>query len=127
MLEPIKLIIQGETPAKKNSRITLKNGRTIPSKRYREWHSAALFQLESQWKKIEHDTFEQEVKINLHFYHEDNRRRDSDNGVSSIFDTLQDSYILSDDRWQIVKEFSVKNSKSDNARCEIEIMELETP
>lgn len=125
MIQPICLCVLGETPAKKNSRITLPNGRTIPSKRYRAWNSAAKFQLESQWKEKGHGTFENEIRINMHFYHGDNRRRDSDNGVSSIFDTLQDAGILADDRWQIVKEFSVKNSKADEPRCEIEILELE--
>lgn len=127
MIEPVYLCIRGETPAKKNSRITLPNRRTIPSARYRAWHSAALFQLDSQWKEMGRGTFEKEVRINLHFFHSDNRRRDSDNGVSSVFDTLQDAKILSDDRWQIVREFSVRNSKSNDSRCEIEIMELETP
>ena len=125
MIEPIYLCIRGETPAKKNSRITLPNGRTIPSKRYRAWHSAALFQLEDQWKDKGRGMFESEIHVNFHFFHEDNRRRDSDNGVSSIFDTLQDAGIISDDRWQIVKEFSVKNTKADEARCEIEIIEIE--
>lgn len=125
MIQPVYLCIQGETPAKKNSRITLPNGRTIPGKRYRLWHSAALFQLEEQWKEKKRDSFEKEIHVNFHFFHADNRRRDSDNGVSSIFDTLQDAGIIADDRWQIVKEFNVKNSKSDNPRCEIEIMELE--
>lgn len=125
MIEPIYLCIRGETPAKKNSRITLTNGRTIPSKRYRAWHSAALFQLEDQWKDKGRTMFENEIHVNLHFFHEDNRRRDSDNGVSSIFDTLQDAGIISDDRWQIVKEFSVKNAKATEARCEIEIIEIE--
>lgn len=125
MSEPIYLCIRGETPAKKNSRITLPNGRTIPSKRYRAWHSAALFQLEDQWKDKGRGMFDSEIHVNFHFFHEDNRRRDSDNGVSSIFDTLQDAKIISDDRWQIVKEFSVKNTKADEARCEIEIIEIE--
>lgn len=125
MMQPLYFCVSGETPAKKNSRIVFPNGRNIPSKNYRLWHSAALFQLERQWQEKGFSTIEREVKINLHFFHKDNRRRDSDNGVSSIFDTLQDAKILADDRWQIVKEFSVKNSKSDTPRCEIEIMELE--
>lgn len=125
MTEPITLTIQGETPAKKNSRITLPNGRTIPSKRYRDWHSGALSQLERQWPDFNRGTFEREIRVYFRFYHADNRRRDSDNGVSSIFDTLQDAGIITDDRWQIVREFSVKNYKSDFARCEIKIMEIE--
>ena len=125
MIEPIYLCIRGETPAKKNSRITLPNRKTIPSQRYRAWHSAAMFQLEDQWKDKGRDTFEREIRVNFHFFHGDNRRRDSDNGVSSVFDTLQDAHIIADDRWQIVKEFSVRNSKSDEPRCEIEIIEIE--
>lgn len=125
MTEPICFSISGETPAKKNSRITLPNGRTIPSKRYRDWHSAALFQLEEQWKDMKREMFNGEIRVYLHFYHADNRRRDSDNGVSSIFDTLQDAGIISDDRWQIIKEFSVKNYKADFPRCEIKIIEIE--
>ena len=125
MTEPITLTIQGETPAKKNSRITLPNGRTIPSKRYRAWHSGALSQLERQWPAFSRGPFEREIRVYLRFYHADNRRRDSDNGVSSIFDTLQDAGIISDDRWQIVREFSVRNYKADSARCEIKIMEIE--
>lgn len=88
MTEPITLTIQGETPAKKNSRITLPNGRTIPSKRYRDWHSGALSQLERQWPAFNRETFEREIRVYFRFYHADNRRRDSDNGVSSVFDTL---------------------------------------
>lgn len=125
MIEPVYFRIEGEPPAKKNSRITLRNGRTIPSKRYRAWHSAALFQLEKQWKDKDMETIDRPVRINLHFFHSDNRRRDSDNGVSSIFDTLQDAQILSDDRWQIISSFSVKNTKSSDAACEIEIITLD--
>lgn len=125
MTEPITLTIQGETPAKKNSRISLPNGRTIPSKRYRDWHSGALSQLERQWSSFNRGTFECEIRVYLRFYHADNRRRDSDNGVSSIFDTLQDAGIIADDRWQVVREFSVRNYKADSARCEIKIMEIE--
>lgn len=40
--------IIGETPAKKNSRITLRNGVTIPSKNFQKWHKIALTELEMQ-------------------------------------------------------------------------------
>ena len=126
MKEPIKLIVSGETPSKKNSRITLRNGRTIPSKRYTEWHRNAVAELSGQWLEYGFGTIEREVRIYLHFFHSDNRRRDSDNGVSSIFDTLQDCGIISDDRWQIIRNFKVENSKSTIARCELEIMEIES-
>ncbi len=121
---PIYLTLRGETPSKKNSRISLRNGKSIPSKRYKEWHKDAVFQLERQITKMDRSfPIDTGVYITLVFYHADNRRRDSDNGTSSIFDTLQDAKILTDDRWQIIKGFKVLNKKSDVAKCEIEIIE----
>lgn len=110
--------------SKKNSRITLRNGRTIPSARYREWHSRAIKQLSEQWPDTR-EAINFPVMISLHFYHSDNRRRDSDNGVSSIFDTLQDAGILIDDRWQIIQIFTVRNYKAEEASCIINIIEAE--
>ena len=42
------LTLHSETPAKKNSRITLPDGRTIPSKQYRQWHGGAMSEIELQ-------------------------------------------------------------------------------
>lgn len=119
-------VLNGETPSKKNSRISLRNGKTIPSKQYKEWHKDAVFQLERQKMYSDcHFPIDTGVYITLIFYHADNRRRDSDNGTSSIFDTLQDANILTDDRWQIIRGFKVLNKKADFAKCEIEIIREE--
>jgi len=116
----MKLIIQGETPAKKNSRINTRSGRSFPSKKYTEWHKNASSHIPFL------DTIENPCVINLHFIHGDLRRRDSDNGTSSILDLLVDSKVLKDDNWQIVKELHIKNSYEKNKpRCEIEIREIE--
>lgn len=126
MIEPMIFEIFGETPSKKNSRITLPNGRTIPGKKYRQWHGGAMAQLERQ--KEERPPFEPigyTVRVLLDFYHSDNRRRDSDNGTSSILDVLQDSGILSDDRWQIVRELRIRNHKAEDAHCVIQILQIE--
>ncbi len=121
---PIYFVIHGETPAKKNSRITLKNGRTIPSKRYTQWHKDAVFELKRQMYEMDREfPIDTPVSVTLIFCHADNRRRDSDNGTSSIFDTLQDAGILADDRWQIIRRFKVLNIKAELAKCEIEITE----
>lgn len=121
---PVYLTLFGETPAKKNSRISLRNGKSIPSKRYQEWHKDAVFQLIRQARDYERPfPIDTSVYITLIFVHADNRRRDSDNGTSSIFDTLQDAGILSDDCWQIIRGFKVLNKKGESARCEIEIVE----
>lgn len=124
----INLCIQGETPAKKNSRVTLPNGRNIPSKRYREWHSGAEGQVVRQWALFlqaglkEIDT---PVKLTIFFFHKDDRRRDSDNAAASILDLLQDCGVLKDDCWQIVRELSIKNFKDNSAHCDILIRDYE--
>lgn len=117
-------VLPGETPAKKNSRITLRNGKTIPSKNYTEWHSMSLRELFSQKKPEEPIT--SPVSVILSFYHGDLRRRDSDNGTSSIMDLLVDAKILADDNWQIVRQIAVFNYYDKGApRCRISICQMQ--
>ena len=112
------LTLHTETPAKKNSRITLPNGRTIPSKRYRQWHGESKTEIELQMmcKRGEQMKIpiDYPVKISIGFTHGDLKRRDSDNSVSSILDLLQDCGILADDNWQIVREINVRNQYMKN-------------
>lgn len=116
--------IKGETPAKKNSRITLPNGRSVPGKRYREWHEAALPQVLAQLKGLR-PLLDEPCEVALSFFHGDYRRRDCDNGASSVLDLLVDAGVLSDDNWKIVRSLKVANlyDKGD-PRCEIEIRPL---
>lgn len=115
-----KFVLSGETPPKKNSRITLRNGRTIPSKRYTEWHSNAIAEL--LWQKRPELPLKDRYIIRFHFIHGDLRRRDSDNQVSSVLDVLQDSQIIIDDSWQIVEQIEIRNSyEKGNAKVKIEI------
>lgn len=119
--------LNGETPPKKNSRITLKNGRSIPSKNYQTWHAYAVAALTAQRQILALSApIAGGCTVTLHFTHGDRRRRDSDNGASSILDALQDAHILADDNWQIVNTLVITNSYSkNNAGCKITIQELE--
>lgn len=111
------ITLYGEVPSKKNSRINTRSGRSFPNKKYVEWHKRAISQLPFV------STIDVPVYIKLCFYHGDNRRRDSDNGVSSVFDTLVDAGVIPDDRWQIVRKHEVENYlDKDNPRVEITIM-----
>ena len=115
--------ITGETPAKKNSRINLRNGVSIPSKRYTQWHDGALSELLQQTRPD--SPIDYPVLIHLAFTHGDLRRRDSDNGCSSILDLLQDSTILSDDNWQIVRDIAICNTyEKGNPKCIITIQSI---
>lgn len=114
----ITINIPLETPAKKNNRITLKNGKTIPSQKYRKWHEIAYFFIRSkQIKLITNKCF-----VILVFTHGDLRRRDADNGTSSIFDLLQDCNVIADDKWEFVKSHHVFNTYlKSKPNCEIRI------
>ncbi len=121
-----RFIITGETPAKKNSRIVLKGGRNIPSGRYRKWHTAAMTEINSQLlllkKKEAEMPIEREIRIRMTFWHGDNRRRDSDNGASSVLDLLTDCKVIKDDKWQIVRLVEIRNFyEKSNPRCLVEI------
>jgi Holliday junction resolvase RusA-like endonuclease len=124
----IKLTVYGETPSKKNSKIYTRGGRFIPSAAHREWYQGALIDLAVQLKKMGADRperIEYPVAVCLTFYHGNNSRRDCDNQTSSILDLLQDARILADDRWQIVREITVRNrADKGHARCEIDIEKL---
>lgn len=123
----IRFIVNSETPSKKNSRIVLPNGKNIPSARHQKWHREAKNAVQTQALYQAKDSeftlpIEEEVEIKLTFIHGDKRRRDSDNGTSSIFDLLTDCGILKDDNWAIVRKFEVQNEYEKNApRCIIEI------
>lgn len=122
----IRLVIKGEVPAKKNSRIVLKNGRNIPSKRYQEWHAEAEAQVLKQKVLLSEVPVKKEVIVSIEFIHGDLRRRDSDNGTSSVLDLLCDTGILTDDNWQIVRKLQITNTyEKNNPMCIIAVQSLE--
>ena len=129
MLEECKLVIEGETPSKKNSKIRTRTGYMIPSKAHQKWHEDAMLQVRGQLARMKKQPhlIDTPVAISLLFFHGDNVRRDSDNQASSIMDLLQDAEILADDRWQIVRILNIYNHyDKGHARCEIYIQELKT-
>ena len=112
------IILTGETPSKKNSRINTKSGRSFPNARYMRWHNEAVEQIYAlQLKgKIQPIAQNSRVKLTVTFYHGDLKRRDSDNQLSSILDTLVDAGILSDDNWQVIPQKEIFDAyDKDNA------------
>lgn len=115
--------LKGETPAKKNSKImNTKTHKMFPSARYQAWHEYAALVLRPKIKKC----IENKCYIILVCCHENKIRRDPDNAVSSIFDTLVDFNALIDDSWQIIPHHHVFNTyEKGNAWCKIYIYKPE--
>lgn len=117
------IILSGETPSKKNSRINTRSGRSFPNKKFTEWHDKQL--LELSFRKGKQPTIDNPCKLCVEFVHGDERRRDSDNQLSSILDLLVDAEVLKDDGWKIVREISVKNTfEKKNSMAIISITEI---
>lgn len=91
-----------------------------------KWHNAVVSELSYLLltKKI-HSFVGVKVRLTLTFWHGDLVRRDSDNQLSSILDTLVDAGILEDDNWKIIPR-KIINDEYDrgNPRVDIEIEEL---
>lgn len=117
-----KFILYGETPAKKNSKVWNKAKNLIlPGRMFAAWHESALFQL-GAFRRPQ-SPLVGPVSVRVAFVHGDRRRRDSDNGLSSVMDLLVDAGVLSDDKWTVVRELTVRNDYVKNAaRCEIDII-----
>lgn len=122
----MKIELKGETPPKKNSRINTRSGRSFPNPRYVKWHDAVLTELNYLLATKQIERFEgKKVRIEITFWHENLVRRDSDNQLSSILDTLVDAKIIDDDNWKVVPR-KVINDEYDkgNARAEVIIEEI---
>ena len=119
----IEYILKGSVPAKKNSKImNTKTHRMFPSKRYQEWHEYAALMLRRKVTECISD----KCYVILVFCNDTNRRKDPDNGVSSIFDLLTDIGAWTDDCWQIVRNHHVFNTyDKGNAWCKIYIYQPE--
>lgn len=122
----MEIILEGAIPAKKNSKQIFVNPKTnrpfiASSERYKEWHKIACFSINKQREKQIVPT--EPVAITIELEYGDNRRRDCDNIVGSVLDTLQDCSILSDDSWQVVRSLKVVSKKSEKKQfiCKITI------
>lgn len=119
----MKIVLIGEVPSKKNSRINTRSGRSFPNPRYTQWHDYAILQVRSQ---LQGWTAPEPCSFTVHFFHDLKRRRDSDNAMSSLLDMLKDNGTIRDDCWEIVRHIEIFNDYDKcNPRCEIEIEKYE--
>ena len=74
-----------------------------------------------------HGRHDAQFQITANFYFSDNRRRDLDNCLAALGDTLVDAEALRDDRWQIVPKIIIEGFPCEKGqeRVEVTIEELE--
>lgn len=112
-----ELFLSGETPSKKNSRINTRSGRSFPSRRFSGWHSEAVAELRRQWGGK--PPMQGPLAVYVDFLHSTMRRRDADNQLSSILDTLVDAGVIADDNCRVVRILRARNffgAKESSAR-----------
>lgn len=106
MLPPktTSFVLDGNIPSKKNSRINLKSGVSIPSKDFATWHKNAIREVMTQTRA----RFFNPVAMEVLLYFGTDGRADQDNKLSSILDMLVDACVLTDDKWQNVPQISLQ-------------------
>lgn len=118
----IELILDGNIPSKKNSRINLKSGVSIPSNKFIQWQESALWQVRSQTK----ERFYNPVHIFITIYFGTLKKADLDNRVTSILDMLVEALIIRDDKWQDVPFIAVNAEyRKSEPGAYIKIIEIE--
>lgn len=92
-----------------------------------QWHDSVVCELRYALAKKQLTRFSNGIPLSLTvtFYHDNMRRRDSDNQLSSILDTLTDVGIIPDDKWTVLPEKHIYDRyDKGNQRCVIEISEF---
>lgn len=122
----IKITIKGDVPSKKNSRnIFVRGGKpvNIPSKRYKEWHELAFWEVKRQIKNL--DIPNEPLWILATFFPRTKRRFDLSNAFESVADLLVDAGIISDDNCYVLPRVSLLFGGVDkeNPRVDIEVSE----
>lgn len=115
-------VIEGETPAQKNSQTFNARTRTmVKSPQFRRWRDSALMQIRAQGipeRPYAH------AEIEMLFVHSDLRRRDGDNQLSGVQDLLVKAGVIEDDCWTRIGTPRVSHAVGRDARCEIRVFEV---
>lgn len=100
----VELVLDGNVPSKKNSRVRTKSGSYIPNRNFYDWQTEALKQVKTQTRERGLTGVSVEVII----YFGTNTRADLDNRLTSVLDMLVEGLVLRDDKWQDVPYLAVQ-------------------
>lgn len=94
----VELTLTGNIPSKKNSRVNLSSGVSVPNNKFVQWQNDAIKQVRIQSRA----RFYVPVALEVIVYFGTNGRADLDNRITSILDMLVEALVLRDDKWQDV-------------------------
>ena len=100
----VEVYLAGNVPSKKNSRINLKSGVSIPNNKFTQWQAESILLLRQQTRV----RFIKPVSIDVIVYFGTAAKADLDNRLSSILDMLVEALVIPDDKWQFVPQISLK-------------------
>lgn len=100
----VELVLEGNVPSKKNSRINRGDGKSFPSRAFEQWQRDAIRQTRIQTR----ERFYKPVQIEVIIYFATLTRADLDNRLTSILDMLVEALVLRDDKWQDVPLMKVQ-------------------
>lgn len=100
----VELTLRGNIPSKKNSRVNLSSGVSVPNNKFVQWQNDAIKQVRMQTRQ----RFFAPVSIELIVYFGTLGRADLDNRLTSILDMLVEALVLRDDKWQDVPMMQVQ-------------------
>ena len=118
---------RGEVASKKNSRQLVQvKGRgavLLPSKRYREWASAAKRVILAYGRPQRPFAA---ARLTIAIYHGDAVRRDTNNATQGIQDVLVEMGVIADDNWMVIGSPEVSHFIDvADPRMEVEVFETE--
>lgn len=118
----VELKLDGSVPSKKNSRINLSSGVSLPSKKFVQWQDDAMKQVRIQTR----ERFYKPVQIEVIIYFATLAKADLDNRLTSILDMLVECLVLRDDKWQDVPLLKVQaEHRPRNGGAFVRITELD--
>lgn len=100
----VELVFNGTIPSKKNSRINLKSGVSIPNNKFVQWQDDAIVELRRQTRH----RFFKPVSMEVVIYFGTVGKADLDNKVTSLLDMFTEALLLADDKWQHVPIMKVQ-------------------
>ena len=123
----MKIVLLGDVPSKKNSRITVRStGRGFPSKNYQQWERNQLKQVAGIPQLVSKDS---PASIEIRMFPSTRRAGDLTNKAESVNDLLVKAGIIEDDNWFVLRGVSLQFGGVDkeNPRVEIEVKHDSNP